>query len=456
MENYQAQNQYRPGAFQKGHLKIFFGYAAGVGKTYAMLEAAHQTQNRGIDVVVGYIERHTRPDTLALLEGLEQLPEKIVEYKGISLKELDLDAALQRRPNILLVDELAHSNAAGCRHSKRYQDVEELLRAGISVYTTVNVQHLESLNDLVASITHIAVSERMEEMHYFKESQREEIPVPDFKDNITRKLLLQFLCNLCTWAQATPVTSVGIKKDAHSLYILFRNFAFSEQDFWQTFGGYLIALRPKWKIGIFGTELSSQETVALLLDQQNWKFYAVQKTISGRYADSIRSLCLRIECANTEDAAMVNLLCQHMDWQSGILVADWDLREAFEREYIPWLHQSTCYCYGNLSEDQEQQDYLDVLSFPQKVGLWLQFLENRFDYEEFAWLYDRISAQELNDRIEWELAVYAALNQLEYALKISKSEFELYDGSGERRYFSFNSEQNAQRVFLKLLFPLNV
>ena len=98
MENYQAQNQYRPGAFQKGHLKIFFGYAAGVGKTYAMLEAAHQAQNRGIDVVVGYIERHTRPDTLALLEGLEQLPEKIVEYKGISLKELDLDAALQRRP----------------------------------------------------------------------------------------------------------------------------------------------------------------------------------------------------------------------------------------------------------------------------------------------------------------------------------------------------------------------
>ena len=296
----------------------------------------------------------------------------------------------------------------------------------------------------------------MEEMHYFKESQREEIPVPDFKDNITRKLLLQFLCDLCTWAQATPVTNVGIKKDAHSLYILFRNFAFSEQDFWQTFGGYLIALRPKWKIGIFGTELSSQETVALLLDQQNGKFYAVQKTISGRYADSIRSLCLRIECTDAEDAAMVNLLCQHMDWQNGILVADWDLREAFKQEHIPWLHQSTCYCYGNLSEDQEQQDYLDVLSFPQKVGLWLQFLENRFDYEEFAWLYNRISAQELNDRIEWELAVYAALNQLEYALKISKSEFELYDGSGERRYFSFNSEQNAQRVFLKLLFPLNV
>lgn len=145
-----------------------------------MLEAAHQAQNRGIDVVVGYIERHTRPDTLALLEGLEQLPEKIVEYKGISLKELDLDAALQRRPNILLVDELAHSNAAGCRHSKRYQDVEELLRAGISVYTTVNVQHLESLNDLVASITHIAVSERIPDSIFDSADQVELVDIePD-------------------------------------------------------------------------------------------------------------------------------------------------------------------------------------------------------------------------------------------------------------------------------------
>lgn len=180
MEINHTQNQYRPDSPQKGDLKIFFGYAAGVGKTYAMLEAAHQAQKRGADVVVGYIERHTRPDTLALLEGLEQLPEKIVEYKGITLKELDLDAALQRRPNILLVDELAHSNAAGCRHAKRYQDVEELLRAGISVYTTVNVQHLESLNDLVASITHISVSERIPDSVFDSADQVELVDIePD-------------------------------------------------------------------------------------------------------------------------------------------------------------------------------------------------------------------------------------------------------------------------------------
>lgn len=144
----------------RGKLKIFFGYAAGVGKTYAMLEAAHQAKAMGKDVVAGYIERHTRPDTLALLDGLEILPGRAVVYKGVELKEFDLDAALKRRPRLILVDELAHSNAPGCRHAKRYQDVEELLRAGIDVYTTVNVQHLESLNDLVASITGIAVSER--------------------------------------------------------------------------------------------------------------------------------------------------------------------------------------------------------------------------------------------------------------------------------------------------------
>ena len=145
----------------RGKLKIFFGYAAGVGKTYAMLQAAHRVKEDGGDVVIGYLERHTRPDTLALAEGLEQLPCKEVEYKGVCLKEFDLDTALKRRPQLILVDELAHSNAAGCRHAKRYQDVEELLRAGIDVYSTVNVQHLESLNDLVASITGITVSERI-------------------------------------------------------------------------------------------------------------------------------------------------------------------------------------------------------------------------------------------------------------------------------------------------------
>ena len=150
-----------PEAPAAGRLKIFFGYAAGVGKTYAMLEAARRAKASGMDVVAGYIEPHTRSETMALLDGLEQLPAKTVPHEGMELREFDLDAALRRHPQLILVDELAHTNAEGCRHVKRYQDVQELLRAGISVYTTVNVQHLESLNDKVAAITGVSVAERI-------------------------------------------------------------------------------------------------------------------------------------------------------------------------------------------------------------------------------------------------------------------------------------------------------
>jgi two-component system sensor histidine kinase KdpD len=142
-----------------GKLKIFLGYAAGVGKTYAMLEAARLRRKDGRDVVAGYVESHGRAETDALLEGLEILPRKEVDYLGVVLPEMDLDAILARRPQIVLVDELAHSNAPGSRHEKRWQDVEEILEAGIDVYTTVNIQHFESLNDVVAQITGIIVRE---------------------------------------------------------------------------------------------------------------------------------------------------------------------------------------------------------------------------------------------------------------------------------------------------------
>jgi two-component system sensor histidine kinase KdpD len=143
----------------RGRLKLFFGAAAGVGKTYAMLEAAGEQKADGVDVVVGYVETHGRAETEALLEGLEILPPRLLPYRGTMLKEFDLDAALVRRPTVILVDELAHSNAEGSRHAKRWQDVIELLDAGVNVYTAVNVQHLESLNDLVAKITGVVVRE---------------------------------------------------------------------------------------------------------------------------------------------------------------------------------------------------------------------------------------------------------------------------------------------------------
>ncbi|MGY4830550.1 two-component system sensor histidine kinase KdpD [Sphaerotilaceae bacterium SBD11-9] len=144
---------------QRGKLKIFFGASAGVGKTYAMLSAARALRSQGVDVVIGVIETHGRADTEALVGGLERLPLKEVSYRERTLREFDLDGALARKPQLILVDELAHSNVAGSRHPKRWQDVEELLGAGIDVWSTMNVQHLESLNDVVSGITGIRVQE---------------------------------------------------------------------------------------------------------------------------------------------------------------------------------------------------------------------------------------------------------------------------------------------------------
>ncbi|CAG0946033.1 two-component system, OmpR family, sensor histidine kinase KdpD [Anaerolineae bacterium] len=154
-----AQVQAEEANHKRGKLKIFFGAAAGVGKTYAMLDAARQQKNEGKDVVIGIVETHGRAETQTLIADLELLPPKLTDYHGTPLSEFDLDAALARHPQLILLDELAHTNAPGARHAKRWQDAEELLIAGINVYSTLNVQHLESMNDVVAQITGIVVHE---------------------------------------------------------------------------------------------------------------------------------------------------------------------------------------------------------------------------------------------------------------------------------------------------------
>ncbi len=162
----------------RGRLKIFLGYAAGVGKTYAMLEAAHQRKAQGVDVVVGYIETHGRHETEAMLADLEILPRQQVRYRDITLTELDVDAVLERHPGLVLVDEFAHTNAPGSRHPKRYLDVNEILDAGIHVYTTLNVQHLESLNDIVAQITGVVVHETVPDVAIDEAAEIEVIDLP--------------------------------------------------------------------------------------------------------------------------------------------------------------------------------------------------------------------------------------------------------------------------------------
>ncbi len=170
----------------RGRLKVFFGAAPGVGKTYAMLEAARDLRSAGVDVVVGYAETHGRGETEALLAGLEVLPPRRIEYHGATLRDFDLDAALARHPTVILVDELAHTNAPGARHAKRSQDVLELLDAGIDVYTTVNVQHLESLNDVVVQVTGVRIRETVPDSVLQQADEMELVDLPP--DDLLRRL----------------------------------------------------------------------------------------------------------------------------------------------------------------------------------------------------------------------------------------------------------------------------
>lgn len=170
----------------RGSLKIFFGSSAGVGKTYAMLHAAKILSKQGINVLAGIVETHNRPETKALLEELPRLPLRSIYHNGVIIEEFDLDLALARKPTLILVDELAHNNAPGSRHTKRWQDVEELLSAGIDVYTTLNVQHLESATDIVNNITGINVSETVPDSIFDKadEIQLVDIPTEDLLDRL--------------------------------------------------------------------------------------------------------------------------------------------------------------------------------------------------------------------------------------------------------------------------------
>ena len=145
----------------KGKLKVFLGAAPGVGKTYAMLQAVREQAKEGVDILIGVVETHGRQETLALLDKLAIQPRKLHHHRQQRLEEMDLDGLLERKPAIVVVDELAHTNAPGSRHEKRWQDVEELLGAGIDVYSTLNVQHLESLNDLVWQLTGVRVKETL-------------------------------------------------------------------------------------------------------------------------------------------------------------------------------------------------------------------------------------------------------------------------------------------------------
>src|SRR4051794_18710766 len=208
---------------ERGRLKVYLGSSAGVGKTYAMLREGHRLKQQGVDVVVGLVETHGRAETAAQVTDLEVTPPRVIEYRGVTLHEMDLDATLARRPTVCLVDELAHTNAPGSRFPKRYQDVEELLRAGIHVITTVNIQHLESLYDEVERATGVKVKERLPDSVLAEADQivNVDVSAEDLLERLKAGKVYpperaeQAMANFFTRANLTRLREIALSEMAH-------------------------------------------------------------------------------------------------------------------------------------------------------------------------------------------------------------------------------------------------
>ena len=205
-EAFLAEARQDEGRHGRGRLKVFLGAAPGVGKTYSMLQAAQGKKNEGVDVLIGLAETHGRQETEALLRGLEILPRQSIDHRGIKLTEFDLDGALARKPTLILVDELAHTNAPGCRHAKRWQDVVELLDRGFDVYSTLNVQHLESLNDVVTQITGVSVQETVPDSVL----EHADVELVDVSEDGTVRIRFHGAC--CGCPSASMTLYGGIKR----------------------------------------------------------------------------------------------------------------------------------------------------------------------------------------------------------------------------------------------------
>jgi two-component system sensor histidine kinase KdpD len=210
---------------QRGRLKIYLGFAAGVGKTYEMLQEGHRLKRRGVDVVIGLVETHGRADTIALIGDLPQVPRRKIEFHGVTLEEMDLDAILARKPSVALVDELAHTNAPGSRNQKRYQDIDELLQAGINVISTLNIQHLESLYDVVERAIGVKVKERVPDYILAMADQLVNVDVSaeDLRERLQQgKVYPQeridtALHNFFTQANLTRLREMALEEIAHRL-----------------------------------------------------------------------------------------------------------------------------------------------------------------------------------------------------------------------------------------------
>lgn len=297
-------------------------------------------------------------------------------------------------------------------------------------------------------------------LHYYQTASKRQIScIGQIEERLPDLDLLTLLYSINSWLDAVP--SVYRSEGGKTVYIVYNDTAFMIDDFISLISPSLAVISRSWKACAFGTA-SNQETVRLFAkllpstDVMNPTVEVVQQSISGKEADSLQTLCLQIECPENETIDGLYSLLSHMNWQTNISVMEWKKVNSFWEQKLIDPNIGSCFCYISVESHIIPDDCLRSLSFPQKLVLWEAFLKEKLEPVEFEWLADEISEGTLRNRMEWELALREIMKQLHFRVINQENSFELFDGAGKRLYFGSDCRSAAERVLLKILFPLNL
>lgn len=291
-------------------------------------------------------------------------------------------------------------------------------------------------------------------LHPYKEAARRKIPltVPWRKGEAPGQELLPLLQGINGWLGEYPTLHKSLQDD--TLYLLYRDAAFPIEDFWDAFGAGIAAVSDTWPLWVFGTA-PNQETVRLSAHMEGEVLELIQHSISGKKADMLETLCLQLDCGDPDTGQSLFRLLSAMDWEIGVAALSWE--DADFLQVHGWLmapQSRGLFCYAGGGEVDAGSRLLS-LGFLQKTALWTAFLKNGFEPEEFEWLAGAIANNDLPNRMEWELALWDAMEQLGFRVVNQDKAFALYDGAGRRLYFGADCRRAAERSLLKILFPLN-
>ena len=296
-------------------------------------------------------------------------------------------------------------------------------------------------------------------LHHYQTVSKRWIPCVGQTEGQSPELeLLTLLYSINLWLEAAP--AVYSSAEGKTVYILYEDTAFLIDDFLESFSPSLAVIGHSWPICVFGTA-SNQETVRLSAEllpsetKQNPVIEVVQQSISGQETDSLQTLCLQIDCTDHETAVKIYQLCICMNWRTNIAVMDWSTVDSSWRQMLEDLNVRSFFCYISVDSHIAPGDCLRSLSFSQKLVLWKAFLKKKLEPAEFEWLAEEISEDAVSNRMEWELALREAMKQLQFRIINQESSFELFDDAGKRLYFGADCRSAAERVLMKILFPLN-